>query len=41
MGKIDFAMLTTRADKGRLATRPMGDNGEVENGGNDEGELTT
>jgi len=30
MGKIDFAMLTTRTDSGQLATRPMSNNGEVE-----------
>ena len=30
MGKIDFAMLTTRTDGGQLATRPMSNNGEVE-----------
>ena len=30
MGKIDFAMLTTRTDGGLLATRPMSNNGEVE-----------
>ena len=29
MGKIDFAMLTTRTDGGQLATRPMSNNGEV------------
>ena len=30
MGKIDFAMLTTRTDGGQLATRPMSNNGEVD-----------
>lgn len=30
MGKIDFAMLTTRTEGGQLATRPMSNNGEVE-----------
>ncbi|WP_439534572.1 pyridoxamine 5'-phosphate oxidase family protein [Polymorphobacter sp.] len=30
MGKIDFAMLTTRTEGGMLATRPMSNNGEVE-----------
>ena len=30
MGKIDFAMLTTRTDGGQLATRPMSNNGDVE-----------
>ena len=30
MGKIDFAMLTTRTDSGQLATRPMSNNGEVD-----------
>ena len=30
MGKIDFAMLTTRTEGGRLATRPMSNNGDVE-----------
>ena len=30
MGKIDFAMLTTRTDGDQLATRPMSNNGEVE-----------
>jgi general stress protein 26 len=30
MGKIDFAMLTTRTDSGQLATRPMSNNGDVE-----------
>ena len=29
MGKIDFAMLTTRTEGGQLATRPMSNNGEV------------
>lgn len=29
MGKIDFAMLSTRTDEGRLATRPMSNNGDV------------
>lgn len=29
MGKIDFAMLTTRTDGGALATRPMSNNGDV------------
>jgi general stress protein 26 len=29
MGKIDFAMLTTRTEGGLLATRPMSNNGEV------------
>ena len=30
MGKIDFAMLTTRTASGQLATRPMSNNGDVE-----------
>ena len=30
MGKIDFAMLTTRTDGGQLATRPMSNNGQVD-----------
>lgn len=30
MAKIDFAMFTTRAESGELATRPMSNNGEVE-----------
>ena len=30
MGKIDFAMLTTRTEGGQLATAPMSNNGEVE-----------
>ena len=30
MGKIDFAMLTTRTEGGQLATRPMSNNGDVE-----------
>ena len=30
MGKIDFAMLTTRTEGGQLATRPMSNNQEVE-----------
>ena len=30
MGRIDFAMLTTRTDGGKLATRPMSNNGDVE-----------
>jgi general stress protein 26 len=30
MGRIDFAMLTTRTDGDQLATRPMSNNGEVE-----------
>ena len=30
MGKIDFAMLTTRTEGGQLATRPMSNNSEVE-----------
>ena len=30
MAKIDFAMLTTRADNEELATRPMSNNGEVQ-----------
>lgn len=30
MGKIDFAMLTTKTAGGKLATRPMSNNGEVE-----------
>jgi general stress protein 26 len=30
MGKIDFAMLTTRTDGGALSSRPMSNNGEVE-----------
>ena len=30
MGKIDFAMLTTRTKDGQLATRPMSNNGDVE-----------
>jgi general stress protein 26 len=30
MAKIDFAMLTTRAEGGELATRPMSNNGEVD-----------
>ena len=30
MGKIDFAMLTTRTDGGQLATRPMSNNGDVD-----------
>ena len=30
MGKIDFAMLTTRTDDGSKAARPMSNNGEVE-----------
>ncbi len=30
MGKIDFAMLTTKTDGGLLATRPMSNNGDVE-----------
>lgn len=30
MAKIDFTMLTTRADSGQLATRPMSNNGQVE-----------
>ena len=30
MGRIDFAMLTTRTQGGQLATRPMSNNGEVE-----------
>ena len=30
MGKIDFAMLTTRTEGGALAGRPMSNNGEVE-----------
>lgn len=30
MGRIDFAMLTTRRDGDQLATRPMSNNGEVE-----------
>ena len=29
MGKIDFAMLTTRTGSGQLATRPMSNNGDV------------
>lgn len=29
MGKIDYAMLTTRTEGGQLATRPMSNNGEV------------
>lgn len=29
-GKIDFAMLTTRTEGGKLATRPMSNNGDVE-----------
>lgn len=33
MGKIDFAMLTTRTDNGQLATRPMSNNGDVEYNG--------
>lgn len=30
MGKIDFAMLTTRTEGGQLATRPMSNNSDVE-----------
>lgn len=30
MGKIDFAMLTTRTKGGQLATRPMSNNSDVE-----------
>lgn len=30
MAKIDFAMFTTRAENGELASRPMSNNGEVE-----------
>ena len=30
MGKIDFAMLTTRTDGGQLASRPMSNNGQVD-----------
>ncbi|MES2957462.1 MAG: pyridoxamine 5'-phosphate oxidase family protein [Pseudomonadota bacterium] len=30
MGDIDFAMLTTRAEDGRMTSRPMSNNGEVE-----------
>ena len=30
MADIDFAMLTTRTDAGKLAARPMSNNGEVE-----------
>jgi general stress protein 26 len=30
MARIDFAMLTTRTKGGRMATRPMSNNGEVE-----------
>lgn len=30
MGKIDFAMLTTRTKGGQLATRPMSNNGDVD-----------
>lgn len=30
MGRIDFAMLTTRTKGGRMASRPMSNNGEVE-----------
>lgn len=30
MGKIDFAMLTTRTEGGQLATRPMSNNADVE-----------
>ncbi len=30
MSKIDFAMFTTRAENGALASRPMSNNGEVE-----------
>ncbi|QBX34308.1 pyridoxamine 5'-phosphate oxidase [Paracoccus liaowanqingii] len=30
MGKIDFAMLTTRTEGGQLATRPMSNKSEVE-----------
>jgi general stress protein 26 len=30
MGRIDFAMLTTRTEGGLMASRPMSNNGEVE-----------
>lgn len=30
MGRIDFTMLTTRTEGGKLATRPMSNNGDVE-----------
>ena len=30
MGKIDFTMLTTATEGGKLATRPMSNNGDVE-----------
>lgn len=30
MGKIDFAMLTTRTEDRQLVTRPMSNNSEVE-----------
>ncbi len=33
MAKIDFAMLTTRAQNGALGSRPMSNNGEVEYSG--------
>ena len=34
MGKIDFAMLTTRTEGDQLATRPMSNNSDVEWDGN-------
>lgn len=33
MGKIDFAMLVTKAEDGTLASRPMSNNGEVDASG--------